>query len=136
MFLAAFVFDVTTEVVNMRNRTQYLTMLQFDLCGVQGDKLDHYRKGAVPEQQMFPISYVKGCKNIHQYTPGTGELVLVVKKTRVDVSASQCMIHFENLPRLAHSNTYYDFVFPSVMLCAFFVAETIGEVQDFILVLL
>ena len=82
----------------MRNRTQYLTVLQFDLCGVQGDKLDHYRKGAVPEQQMFPISYVKGCKNIHQYTPGTGELVLVVKKTRVDVSASQCMIHFENLP--------------------------------------
>ena len=62
----------------MRNRTQYLTVLQFDLCGVQGDKLDHYRKGAVPEQQMFPISYVKGCKNIHQYTPGTGELVLVV----------------------------------------------------------
>ena len=61
----------------MRNRTQYLTVLQFDLCGVQGDKLDHYRKGAVPEQQMFPISYVKGCKNIHQYTPGTGELVLV-----------------------------------------------------------
>ena len=61
----------------MRNRTQYLTVLQFDLCCVQGDKLDHYRKGAVPEQQMFPISYVKGCKNIHQYTPGTGELVLV-----------------------------------------------------------
>ena len=26
---------------------------------------------------MFPISYVKGCKNIHQYTPGTGESVLV-----------------------------------------------------------
>ena len=51
----------------MRNRTQYLTVLQFDLCGVQGDKLDHYRKGAVPEQQMFPISYVKGCKNIQQY---------------------------------------------------------------------
>ena len=64
----------------MRNRTQYLTVLQFDLCGVQGDKLDHYRKGAVPEQQMFPISYVKGCKNIHQYTPGTGELVLVFIK--------------------------------------------------------
>ena len=61
----------------MRNGTQYLTVLQFDLCGVQGDKLDHYRKGAVPEQQMFPISYVKGCKNIHQCTPGTGELVLV-----------------------------------------------------------
>ena len=40
------------------------------------------------------------------------------------------MIHFENLPRLAHSNTYFDFVFHSVMLCAFFVAETIGEVQD------
>ena len=67
-------------VVNMRNRTQYLTVLQFDLCGVQGDKLDHYRKGAVPEQQMFPISYVKGCKNIHQYTPGTGELVLVASE--------------------------------------------------------
>ena len=33
-------------VVNMRNRTLYLTVLQFDLCGVQGDKLDHYRKGA------------------------------------------------------------------------------------------
>ena len=65
----------------MRNRTQYLTVLQFDLCGVQGDKLDHYRKGAVPEQQMFPISYVKGCKNIHQYTPGTGELVLVLNNT-------------------------------------------------------
>ena len=62
----------------MRNRTQSLTVLQFDLCGVQGDKFDHYRKGAVPEQQMFPISYVKGCKNIHQYTPGTGELVLVL----------------------------------------------------------
>ena len=62
----------------MRNRTQYLTVLHFDLCGVQGDKLDHYRKGAVPEQQMFPISYVKGCKNIHQYTPGTGELLLVI----------------------------------------------------------
>ena len=81
MFFAAFVFVKTLmlqqTVVNMRNRTQYLTVLQFDLCGVQGDKLDHYRKGAVPEQQMFPISYVKGCKNIHQYTPGTGELVLV-----------------------------------------------------------
>ena len=64
----------------MRNRTLYLTVLQFDLCGIQGDKLDHYRKGAVPEQQMFPISYVKGCKNIHQYTPGTGELVLVINK--------------------------------------------------------
>ena len=77
-FLLLLSLMLQQTVVNMRNRTQYLTVLQFDLCGVQGDKLDHYRKGAVPEQQMFPISYVKGCKNIHQYTPGTGELVLVV----------------------------------------------------------
>ena len=76
-FLPLWSLMLQQTVVNMRNRTQYLTVLQFDLCGVQGDKLDHYRKGAVPEQQMFPISYVKGCKNIHQYTPGTGELVLV-----------------------------------------------------------
>ena len=68
----------------MRNRTQYLTVLQFDLGGVQGYKLDHYRKGAVPEQQMFPISYVKGCKNIHQYTPGTGELLLVSRYKHID----------------------------------------------------
>ena len=77
MFFTALSLMLQQTVVNMRNRTQYLTVLQFDLCGVQGDKLDHYRKGAVPEQQMFPISYVKGCKNIHQYTPGTGKLVLV-----------------------------------------------------------
>ena len=77
-FLLLLSLMLQQTVVNMRNRTQYLTVLQFDLCGVQGDKLDHYRKGAVPEQQMFPISYVKGCKNIHQYTPGTGELVLVI----------------------------------------------------------
>ena len=76
-FLLLLSLMLQQTVVNMRNRTQYLTVLQFDLCGVQGDKLDHYRKGAVPEQQMFPISYVKGCKNIHQYTPGTGELLLV-----------------------------------------------------------
>ena len=69
----------------MRNRTQYLTVLQFDLCDVQGDKLDHYRKGAVPEQQMFPISYVKGCKNIHQYTPRMGELLLVVLNVAVAI---------------------------------------------------
>ena len=75
-------------VVNMRNRTQFLTVLQFDLCGVQGDKLDHYRKGAVPEQQMFPISYVKGCKNIHQYTPGTGELLLVYLNFHTHVSCN------------------------------------------------
>ena len=77
-FLPLLSLMLQQTVVNMRNRTQYLTVLQFDLCGVQGDKLDHYRKGAVPEQQMFCISYVKGCKNIHQYTPGTGELVLVL----------------------------------------------------------
>ena len=33
---------------------------------------------------MFPISYVKGCKNIHQYTPGTGELLLVMCKNMED----------------------------------------------------
>ena len=79
-FLPLLSLMLQQTVVNMRNRTQYLTVLQFDLCCVQGDKLDHYRKGAVLEQQMFPISYVKGCKNIHQYTPGTGELVLVNNK--------------------------------------------------------
>ena len=79
----------------MRNRTQYLTVLQFDLCGVQGDKLDHYRKGAVPEQQMFPISYVKGCKNIHQYTPGTGELVLVKLKFRLITSQGMNLTSLE-----------------------------------------
>ena len=85
-FLLLLSLMLQQTVVNMRNRTQYLTVLQFDLCGVQGDKLDHYRKGAVPEQQMFPISYVKGCKNIHQYTPGMGELVLVSFKTRLHSS--------------------------------------------------
>ena len=84
-FLLLLSLMLQQTVVNMRNRTQYLTVLQLDLCGVQGDKLDHYRKGAVPEQQMFPISYVKGCKNIHQYTPGTGELVLVYIKLRTQI---------------------------------------------------
>ena len=85
-FLPLLSLMLQQTVVNMRNRTQYLTVLQFDLCGVQGDKLDHYRKGAVPEQQMFPISYVKGCKNIHQYTPGMGELVLVETENCLDAS--------------------------------------------------
>ena len=84
-FLLLLSLMLQQTVVNMRNRTQYLTVLQFDLCGVQDDKLDHYRKGAVPEQQMFPISYVKGCKNIHQYTPRTGELVLVYIKVRTQI---------------------------------------------------
>ena len=79
-FLLLLSLMLQQTVVNMRNRTQYLTALQFDLWGVQDDKLDHYRKGAVPEQPMFPISYVKGCKKIHQYTPRTGELVLVNNK--------------------------------------------------------
>ena len=96
-FLPLLSLMLQQTVVNMRNRTQYLTVLQFDLCGVQGDKLDHYRKGAVPEQQMFPISYVKGCKNIHQYTPGTGELVLV----RLIVNNNKLVVHVNTL---AHSH--------------------------------
>ena len=79
-------------------RTQYLTVLQFDLCGVQGDKLDHYRKGAVPEQQIFPISYVKGCKNIHQYSPGTGELVLVQFKVSFSSMGCKFSSSFPNIP--------------------------------------
>ena len=98
-----FVIQQTYVAYIMRNRTQYLTVLQFDLCGVQGDKLDHYRKGAVPEQQMFPISYVKGCKNIHQYTPGTGELVLV-------------LLMYSN-PNVQLTEDYFDFSIYHSYLC-------------------
>ena len=60
-FVQAFKSDVTNVTnVNMINRRQYLTVLHFDLCAVQCDNLDHYKKGVVP-QKMFPISYVKVC---------------------------------------------------------------------------
>ena len=44
-------------VVNIMNRTQHLTVklsvLQFELCGVQGDKLARYKKGLFQNNNLL-----------------------------------------------------------------------------------